>query len=91
MLKGDEVGYFTWWDKFNHFIAFFVASFYYFLISKNNKYVLIGMIAFGLFIEIAQSFTPLREASLWDVFADIIGTFVAYAVYLVIINRTKTT
>lgn len=91
ILEGNESAIMSLWDKFNHFIAFFVASFYYYLITKNSKIVSIGMVLFGIFLEIAQSFTPKREASFWDIIADIIGIIVAYWVYLLVMKRTKTT
>ena len=63
------------WDKANHFIAF--AALYitlHFAFSRLNlgaKVVI--LLAYGIQIEVAQSFVPGRYFSLLDVVADGIG------------------
>jgi len=63
------------WDKANHFTAFFVLyfllTFAYKDLSIITKFLL--LLAFGLQIEIVQSFIDGRFFSLLDVFADSIG------------------
>ena len=66
------------WDKANHFIAFFVL---YILLSfafKNLGTLIksIILVAFGLQIEIVQSFIDGRFFSLLDVVADSIGILI---------------
>lgn len=63
------------WDKANHFIAFFVL---YILLSfafKNLSTLIksVILVAFGLQIEIVQSFIDGRFFSLMDVVADSVG------------------
>ena len=63
------------WDKANHFTAFFVLyvllSFAYNNLTSVQKFLL--LIAYGLQIEIVQSFIDGRYFSLLDVVADSIG------------------
>ncbi len=63
------------WDKGNHFIAFFVL---YILLSLSYKSLTIRvkvllLVAYGLHIEIIQSFIDGRYFSLLDVVADCVG------------------
>jgi VanZ family protein len=63
-------------DKILHIFAFFILS-----LELNRASATMGhrfrnmgaLLAFGIFIEFAQSFTPNRTASLYDVIADVIG------------------
>ena len=63
------------WDKANHFIAFFtlytLLSFAYKELNTKTKILL--LLAFGLQIEIVQSFIDGRYFSLLDIVADSIG------------------
>ena len=63
------------WDKANHFIAF--AALYvtlHFGFSRLNLGAKVAiLLAYGIQIEIAQSFVPNRYFSLLDVVADGIG------------------
>ena len=68
------------WDKANHFSAFFVL---YILLSyaykRLNQITKIGLLlAFGLQIEIVQSFIEGRYFSLLDVFADSVGILIGF-------------
>jgi VanZ family protein len=77
------------WDKANHFTAFFVL---YFLLSfayKNFTIVLKSflLLAFGLQIEIVQSFIDGRFFSLLDVFADSIGILIGIVLVTVLQRR----
>lgn len=63
------------WDKLNHLFAFMVL---YILISLAFKdlsivYKVLLLFAFGLQIEIVQSFLPPREFSYLDMVADMAG------------------
>lgn len=63
-------------DKVLHAGAFFVLSF---LLNRASSSItkrmrnMASLLAFGILIEILQSFTGYREVSFWDVVADLIG------------------
>jgi VanZ family protein len=66
----------TTWDKLDHALAFFTLA----LLAEQAfpgwsfwRSLALGLVAYGVGIEIAQWFTPDREASLLDVAADGIG------------------
>jgi VanZ family protein len=71
-------------DKFLHASAFFVLSF---LLNRSSSSVskrvrnMISLLAFGILIEILQSFTGYREVSAGDVLADLIGILLFQLVY----------
>jgi len=71
------------WDKANHFSAFFVLyillSFAFRKLSIGSKVIL--LLAYGMQIEIVQSFIDGRYFSLLDVVADSIGIFIGVVVY----------
>ena len=71
------------WDKANHFTAFFVLymllSFAYKTLTLVQKSLL--LLAFGLQIEIVQSFIDGRYFSLMDVVADSIGIVIGIVIY----------
>lgn len=87
LLPNEKSQLITWWDKLNHFSAFFVASLYYIFILKNKIKACVLIFFYGIFIEIAQSYTATREASLGDVLANTLGIMIAYLV----MQRAKTT
>jgi VanZ family protein len=63
-------------DKANHVLAFYVlALFMDFSFPKTNvgAFKIIGLLTYGILIEIVQSFIPNRMPSLFDVIADGIG------------------
>ncbi len=66
------------WDKANHFIAFFtlfiLLTLAYSSLNTLAKFLL--LLAFGMQIEIVQSFIDGREFSLLDVVADSIGIII---------------
>jgi len=63
-------------DKFLHASAFFVLSF---LLNRASSSIakrfrnMLSLLAFGILIEILQSFTGYREVSVADVLADLVG------------------
>jgi len=71
------------WDKANHFIAFMtlyiLLSFAYKHLSRKMKVLI--LLAFGMQIEIVQSFIPGRDFSGFDVVADSIGITIGFIVY----------
>jgi len=72
------------WDKANHFSAFFVLyillSYAYIKLSTIQKSLL--LLAFGMQIEIVQSFIDGRFFSLLDVVADSVGILIGVVIYV---------
>lgn len=71
------------WDKFNHFMAFFVL---YVLLSLAHqelsvKVKLALLLLLGILIETVQYFIPGRFFSLMDVVADSIGIAIGIVLY----------
>jgi VanZ family protein len=67
----------TGWDKLNHaaaFAALTVAAIFALPRSRRSLWLLLaGLLCFGAAIEIAQSFTPTRNAEWGDLLADAVG------------------
>ena len=74
------------WDKLNHFSAFFVLYILLHFAYKNLSIVTKAgiLVAYGLQIEIVQSFIDGRYFSLLDVFADSIGILLGITATLII-------
>lgn len=77
------------WDKQNHFIAFFVL---YILLSAayqnwsvRKKIVLLVFV--GVQIEAMQYFIPGRFFSVLDIFADSIGIAIGFAIHRYVLKR----
>ena len=72
------------WDKANHFVAFFtlyaLLTFAYKNLNIVQKIAL--LVAFGLQIEIVQSFIDGRYFSLLDVLADSVGILLGILICL---------
>ena len=73
---GEPLFYFKNMDKVLHASAFFVLSF---LLNRSSSSIkkrirnIFALLLFGIFIEIAQSFTSYRTTSVYDVIADLVG------------------
>ncbi len=78
LIPNTDLARFTWWDKLNHFIAFFVATNYYLLITKHKKQIAISLFFYGILLEGAQAMTATREASYLDILANLCGIIAAY-------------
>ncbi|CAA6803461.1 MAG: Unknown protein [uncultured Sulfurovum sp.] len=71
-------------DKVLHALAFFVLSF---LLNRSSSSIarrirnIFALLAFGILIEILQSFTGYRDVSLGDVLADLLGILLFQATY----------
>lgn len=67
----------TGWDKANHLLAFAALAFVgVWALSPQPRqwgWLVLALLAYGVGIEVAQSFLPPREADWHDVFADGIG------------------
>ncbi|SFV63872.1 hypothetical protein MNB_SV-12-2056 [hydrothermal vent metagenome] len=71
-------------DKILHMTAFFVLSFELNRASSTITHRLrnmVALLAFGIFIEFAQSLTPTRDASFYDVVADLVGILIFQLLY----------
>ncbi len=71
-------------DKINHMLAFFTLSLL--LNRSSSKYDarirnVTALLLFGIFIEFVQSFLPYREASVYDVVADL-GGILSFQLFL---------
>jgi VanZ family protein len=76
LLPAEESPGFIWWDKLDHFFAFFVLScLLYFRFSKVKwlTQVALPLFSFGLLIEIFQLLSGYRQFSLFDILADGVG------------------
>jgi len=61
-------------DILNHFIAFYVlALFLDFGFSPKNRYILLILCIYGLFIECIQCFLPNRSFDVLDLVVDLCG------------------
>ena len=71
-------------DKIKHILAFFTLSLLLNRASSTLKHRLRNMgvlLLFGIFIELAQSLTPHRDASLNDIVADLVGILLFQVFY----------
>ncbi|NEW60975.1 hypothetical protein GSY74_06725 [Sulfurovum sp. bin170] len=71
-------------DKILHMLAFFVLSLELNRASSTMEHRLRNMgllVAFGIFIEFVQSLTPTREASFYDIVADVVGILLFQLLY----------
>ncbi|MDB6060753.1 MAG: VanZ like protein [Verrucomicrobiaceae bacterium] len=83
LMPGPDVPITTSWDKLDHWTAFFTLAF-----LANHSFprlpfwraIALALVAYGIGIEIAQSFTPTRDADPLDVVADSIGIVIYGAV-----------
>jgi VanZ family protein len=76
LLPSENLPGFTWWDKLNHFSAFFTLTcLLYFSFNKAKwlSRVALPLLVFGLLIEILQLLSGYRQFSLLDVLADGVG------------------
>ena len=71
-------------DKIKHILAFFTLSLLLNRASSTLKHRVRNMVAlllFGIFIEVAQSFTGYRSPSFDDVLADLVGILLFQILY----------
>ena len=87
----------TGWDKLNHaaaFAALTMTAFFALPRSRRSLWLLLaGLLCFGGAIEIAQSFTPTRNAEWGDLLADGVGmaagVFAAMLFTRIVSGRTQ--
>ncbi len=73
-------------DKLAHILAFAALSFCWFWYAKVNLKVVVGLILFGVLIELSQALLPLdfyRSGDWKDVAADTLGILPGYLAFLV--------
>lgn len=91
LIPAQEVPASTGWDKTDHWLGFFtlslLAAHAYPRLSFWPRLVPL-LIAYGIAIEIAQWFTPDRQADWHDVVADSIGVF-AYGLVVWLVLRLR--
>lgn len=66
-------------DKFNHVVAFYIVSFFVdfsFPKTKFNWLKATSIFAYGMAIEVIQSYLPFRMFSVLDLFANALGIVV---------------
>ena len=71
-------------DKWAHFFAFFVLALWFAGLYRRRSYwrVAVGLIAFGVLIELCQRAVGYRSAEWLDVVADALGVIAGLAVAL---------
>lgn len=69
-------------DKVAHFLAFFVLAMWFAGLYQRQRYwrVAIGLLAFGILIEVCQRAVGYRSAEWLDVLADMLGIAAGLAV-----------
>ena len=70
------------WDKVGHIALYFVfALLGYRVVSNPRHYLLLclGIVVYGGLMELAQSFTPGRMMSVYDILANAAGVVIAVA------------
>ena len=72
----------TGWDKSNHLLAFSVMALLGIrAFPGRTMAVLAGLLAYGVLIEVLQSFTPSRSADWHDVVADAVGLVLGWGTW----------
>lgn len=85
LMPANEVPVGSGWDKLDHWTAFFTLSF-----LTNHAFprrtfwqIALALVAYGIGIEIAQYFTPDRDADAMDVVADSIGVLIYWLILFI--------
>jgi VanZ like family len=78
LLPAESLASFSHQDKLMHAVAFAVLAWLGWYAGFSSRAVLFGLlVAFGLAIEVAQSFTATRQAEVLDLVADAVGAGLA--------------
>ena len=78
----------TGWDKSNHLLALGVMAWLGCkAFPQRLTIVLPGLLAYGVLIEIMQSFTPNRSAEWLDLFADCLGILLGWMLILFLTKK----
>ncbi|MFT3821899.1 MAG: VanZ family protein [Rubrivivax sp.] len=83
----------TGWDKRNHLLAFaslaLVAELAFWPAARRRAKVLLGLLAFGGFIELVQSQIPERSAEWVDLLADGLGIALGLALVAALVRLSR--
>lgn len=72
----------TGWDKSNHVLAFAVlAVFGCRAYASRTLAILVGLVCYGVILEVLQAFTPYHFAQFNDVVGDVFGIVLGYAIH----------
>jgi len=76
-------------DKFLHTTGFMVMAFLSHLAHPylKKRYLIAGLVVFGLMIEAVQAYLPYRDFSLWDWCADILGIVLYFKLFAIPLNH----
>ena len=77
-------------DKWNHFIAYLVLSFNWYLIKNKRNYLFLGLLlcgCYGLSLEYLQGFVPGRVPSLLDASANIGGIVIGSVGRVIVLKK----
>ena len=84
LMPAPSVMVTTGWDKSNHLLAFSVMTWLGIKAFPHRILcVMLGVLAYGVSIEILQSFTPNRSAEWLDLVSDCLGILVGRIVIIV--------
>jgi VanZ family protein len=79
------------WDKVLHFVAYAILALAGRYASPRAWLVFGGVALFGCCDELHQSFVPGRDASLWDLVADVAGAATALVAWRLLNGAAPTT
>ena len=80
----------TGWDKSNHLLAFGVMTWLGCkAFPQRGVQLLLGLLAYGVVIEILQSYTPNRSGELLDLLADCFGIALGWLLSWKIMGRME--
>jgi VanZ family protein len=85
LLPGEYLhsGAFDWWDKAQHALAFLVlCGLGLQAYSGRSTRVFLGLLAYGVLIELAQAATGWRYGDWQDWVADAVGILATYGLWL---------
>jgi VanZ family protein len=91
VLPGDSLPGVQLWDKLQHAMAFFVLAVLLAMAWPEAplwRVRLLGLMAYGVLIELSQSLLPYRDASLLDLFANACGLLL-FAMLAVTVQRRR--
>lgn len=85
VIPGERLpsGLFDWWDKAQHFSAFFVLTALGFIAHplRPHWFIATGLAGWGLGIEVVQYSLSWRHGDGWDFAADCLGIAAAWGLW----------
>jgi VanZ family protein len=85
LMPAHEVPVTSGWDKLDHWTAFFTLSFLAAHAFPRRSFwqIALALVTYGIGIEVAQYFTPDRDADAMDVVADSIGVLIYWLLLII--------